>query len=953
MIAKNEPTLMYDPSKYCESFSKIPLSDALNLLKTNKEGLTQSDVKERQITYGLNKLVENKGPSKIVLFFKNFVDILSLLLIFAAFLSWISGANDLVIAIMIIVFANSGFMVYQEWRTEQEMNAIKSWIPEYAKVIRNKTLQKVLVLNLVPGDIIVVEEGDRVPADARLFESHDLYVIEIPLTGEFEPQLKQSQDLINKVDVLLTQNTENLAKTVGETITSPNIIYMSTTIARGTAKAVIFATGMTTRFGQIAHLTQETEQPQSPLEKEIQYFSKYSFALSFIVGGIFFLLGYFFLSLTPINAAIFVVGVMIACVPEGLQATISSALAINVYKLAEKNVLVKRLSMVQTLGSVNLICTDKTGTITKGEMTVRKLWVFNKQIDISGIGYAPKGEFKVEGKRIIKHEHRDIARILAIGALCNTSKLNPPDETHKSWNILGDPTDGALLVAAIKFGINISEINAEEPLYALFTFDSNKKLMTSIHNSQLNPNHLNVYTKGSPGEILDRCNFIRIKNKSVSLTPSHISMIKKVSNDFATEGLRVIGIATRLLPNVLLNNSENLNRDITEKNLIFLGLAAMKDPPRIEVKEAINKAYKAGINVVMITGDNGITAKAIAQEVGIITDENQFHIIKGEDLNKIDRKEISILLGKRGTIFSRVTPDQKLDIVRIARQSSFIVAVTGDGANDAPALHHANVGISMGVSGTDIAKESSDMILTDDSFGSIVNAIEGGRTIWTNLRKFIYFAYTHNWAELIPALLFVLLGTPLPLLAIHILLIDLCIDIVPSLALSRDPPEQGIMEKPPHSINEHLFKGTVFLRSLLIGTIMGVVGFILCWRTWIEGGWILGQGLAIDNPVYLHGITMMYATIVIGQIANLITCRKTDTSVFKLKVQPNPWIIYAVIWQIGILCLTIYIPTLSLVFKTYPLSWLDWISLIFVPIIIIPIQELWRIMSKRRQKKAV
>ena len=913
-----------------------PLDEIFQVLKTSDIGLNDNEIKQRQELYGLNILTGKKKVSKVQKFVISLVEILSLLLFFASILAWIAKEYLLAITIVIVIFINSGFMVYQEWRTEQEMKALKSWIPEYAKVIRKNDLKKILVSEVVPGDIILLEEGDRVPADARLIDAHDLYAIEIPLTGEFNPQLKSVEITEN---IRLSRFEENLIE--------QNIVFMSTSIARGNAKAIVISTGMATRFGQVAHLAQEVKQPPSPLQQEIKHFAKYSFFLAFLVGGLFYFIGYFFLNLNPFNAALFVIGVMIACVPEGLQATISSSLAISVSKLTKKNVIVKKLSAVETLGGVTLICTDKTGTLTKGEMTVSKLWTYDKVIDISGVGYAPKGEFKVGGKRIYRKEHEDVRRILYISAMCNTAKLDPPNKSKKTWTIIGDPTDGAMLVAAIKFGLNIKEILSAQPILHIFTFDSDRKMMTTVHDLH---GWIRAYAKGAPGKILDKCNKIEIMGKQINLTESLRTLIRTRLNDFATTGLRVIGIASRDLSSFSNNKDTETNRDLIEKELTFLGLAAMKDPPRIEVRDAMQKARNAGIKIVMITGDYGITAKVIAKEVGLITNDKEAIVIKGDNLNKMADIQIVQALKSSGTIFSRVTPDQKLRIINIGRQTGEIVAVTGDGANDAPALHQADIGIAMGITGTDIAKESSDIILTDDNFASIVNAIEEGRRIWTNLRKFIYFVYTHNWAELVPFILFVALATPLPLLAVHVLLIDLCIDIIPSLALSRDPPEPGIMDKPPRSLKEHLFKTSVFLRSLLIGTIVGSIGFVLCIHTWAIGGWQWGEPLAATDPVYLKGITMMYSAIVIGQFANLLTCRKTNTSVFQVNVQKNSWIYYGILWQFGVLCVTIYVPFFQPIFSTHPLLLSDWLLLMIIPLIIVPIQEIWRIVENKRKK---
>jgi magnesium-transporting ATPase (P-type) len=924
--------------------STLPIDDVYVLLESNPAGISSKIVVRKQEQFGLNTIAEKHPKSPILRFFSTITDIFSILLFFASALAFLGQSPELAIAILVIIFINAAFTLYQERQAEQEMRSLRTWIPDQAKVIRDGNLQKIDVKEIVPGDIIVLEEGDRVPADARLIESYGITSIEIPLTGEFEPQPKtvtwQSPQEMEPTPIISNAEHESLVKE-SHALTAVNMVFMSTSIARGQGKAIVTATSMNTRFGQIAHLTQDIKPPQSPLQKEVTYFARYSFQLAFIIGGIFFLLGYFVLHLTILESLTFIVGVMIACVPEGLQATISSALAISVKKMAKKNVLVKRISAVQTLGSVTLICTDKTGTLTRGEMTVSKLWVSHKLIDVSGSGYHPKGEFKEAGRKIHRGEHKEVEHLMEISALCNNARLQPPEKDHESWRIVGDPTDGAMLVSAIKYGLNIAKLLKDQPISHVLPFDSDRKMMTTLHEAG---NLIKAYSKGAPVKIIARCNEILVNGKLLPLTDVYKRSLHQVVERFAMEGLRVIAVASKDFFKTSITMDDPTFRDHVEANMTLVGIVAIKDPPRIEVRDAIKTAQEAGIKIAMITGDNAITAKSIAWEVGIISLDqwNNCVAITGDDLNKMADIQIAEAFQKPGAIFARITPDQKLRIVNVARASNEIVAVTGDGANDAPALRQSDIGIAMGLTGTDIAKESADIILTDDSFTSIVSGIESGRAIWLNLRNFIYFAFTHNWAELIPFVLFILIDTPIPLLPIHILMIDLCIDIVPSLALSRNPPEEGIMKIPPRSIKEHLFKPAVFLRSLVIGFTVGVIGFWLCINAWLEGGWQMGTALETTSPLYLKGVTMTYAAIVVGQVANLITCAKTREPFYRHDSKNNKLILYAVIWQFAILCLTIYIPFLQPIFGTSNLSIADWAYMLVIPVIILPVQELWR-----------
>ena len=917
------------------------------MLESSPAGLSENQVKARLEKYGENVLPRGKSVSRLTRFFKTLADIFSLLLLFASLLAFLGQSVELGVAILIIIFINSGFTLYQEWQAEQQMQALQSWIPEQAKVLRDSQLRKVDVKEIVPGDIIEIEEGDRVPADARLIDAYNLFAIEIPLTGEFEPQLKQVNGLARYEDGTLSKDSSELVHSKeSQALTSKNVVFMSTSIARGQGKAMVISTGLNTRFGQIAHLTQDIKPPQSPLQKEISYFAKYSFELAFFVGGFFFVIGYFFLHLDILNSLTFIVGVMIACVPEGLQATISSALAINVSKMAKKNVLVKRLSAVQALGSITLICTDKTGTLTRGEMTVNKIWASQKVIDVSGVGYHPKGEFKEAGKKIHHGQITEIGHLLEISAMCNNAKLQAPDEKNKNWSIMGDPTDGAMLVAALKYGINVAQLLKTHPIIHVFPFDSDRKMMTTLHDDG---SLIKAYSKGAPASIVKRCKEIVINDKILPITDWYKKTIHQMVDHFASDGMRVIAVAYK---DILYDRSKNIQdneRDAIETGMTLIGLVAIKDPPRIEVRDAIKQARNAGIKIAMITGDNATTAKSIAWEVGIIDIDqwNDVTPITGDMMSKMEDIQIAEAFQKSGAIFARITPDEKLRLVNVARQAGEIVAVTGDGANDAPALRQSDIGIAMGVTGTDIAKETADIILTDDSFVSIVTGIESGRSIWINLRNFIYFAFTHNWAELIPFVLFIVINTPIPLLAIHILVIDLCIDIVPSLALSRDPPNEGIMAEPPRSIKEHLFKPSVFARSLIIGFIVGAIGFWLCINAWLAGGWQWGQPLDPASPVYFKGVTMTYASIVMGQVANLLTCRKTKRAFFRKEPKQNPWILYGVMWQFGVLILTIYIPFLQPIFDTIALTGMDWLVLFTIPALIFMIQESWRILANK------
>jgi magnesium-transporting ATPase (P-type) len=625
------------------------------------------------------------------------------------------------------------------------------------------------------------------------------------------------------------------------------------------------------------------------------------------------------------------IGVMVACVPEGLQVTVSSALAINVLKMVKQNVLVKRLSADQTLGSVTVICTDKTGTITKGEMTVKKIWINDKVVEVSGVGYTPIGEFSINGKALGKEETVSVEKLLEISALCNSAKVEPPSDKSKSWNIIGDPTDGALLVSALKYSLNIESALAQNPTVHIIPFDSRRKRMTTIH--KFNDKIL-VYTKGAPRSILSICNRIAVNDNIEDLTNEHLHSVEAKIREFATEGLRVIAIAYKEMP-----HNGSFKHGKVEQGMILVGLVAMKDPPRPEVKEAVELAKQAGITIVIITGDYGPTAQAIAEEVGIVN-ASSGRIIRGVDLEAMSDEAILDEVKRGNVIFARVSPEQKLRIVKVLRQNDEVVGVTGDGANDAPSLKEADIGIAMGVSGTDVAREAADMVLLDDSFASIVKAVESGRAIYENIRRFIVYVFSHNWAELIPYLLYAVLGIPLPLLVVQVLAIDLGIDVIPSLALSREPPELGIMQEPPRSVKERLFNAKVFLRSLYVGVIIAVGAMIGCLNAWTAGGWHLGMQLPTNSIVYMKGTTMTFAGIVIAQVGNVLACRTSKLSIFKTSISSNKWIWFGIVSQISILSFLVYVPFMQTLFGTTALGLLDWVFLAALAVTVIFAEEI-------------
>ena len=925
-------------------YIKLSPEEVMERFNISLKGLTQEEVEKKQKQYGSNIIKKKKSKSMLTRFLLQLCDWFSVLLLIASFLSFIDGvaeSNDLMMQlgyiILIIVFINAALSLFHEYRAEKAMESLKSYIPEYTKAIRNGKLQQVLVKELVSGDLIVLQGGDRVPADARLIEAYDLWTNNIPLSGESEPQ----------------QRTAHAEKNMeGTYLDAPNLVFMSTSVVKGEGKAVVIDIGKNTKFGQIAKLTSEIQDELSPLQKEIEKTAKWDFTIALIVGSIFFLISITILNHAFFAGILFFIGVMVSCVPEGLQITVSSALAISVLKMTKRNVLVKRLSAVQTLGSVTTICTDKTGTITKGEMTVKRIFVSNQIIEVTGLGFDLNGDLNLidsESKiirKVKRNEIKALDKLLEIAALCNESKaeettspqrlekgnheqLFKDKSRNKNYTIIGDPTDGALLVAALKYDLNMKSLHDQQPLIQKLPFDSVRKRVTTVHKYR---KHIFQYTKGAPYGIMDICNRVMLNDQIEPFTAEIRGTIEKEYQEFAQAGLRLIGFAYKEI-----EEKKAYEGKITEDNMIFVGLVALQDPPRSEVKDAVSITKQAGIKVVIITGDSGPTAQAISEEVGI-TEKGKTEIIRGENLQDLGQQGIIDKMKQGNIVFARVSPEQKLEIVKALKHAQEIIAVTGDGANDAPSLREADIGIAMGVGGTDIARDAADMILLNNNFASIVKAIESGRVIYDNIRKFIIYVFSHNWAELIPFLLYFLIGIPLPLLVIQVLAIDLFIDIIPSLALSREPPESGIMREMPRSIKKPLFDSGVFLRSLYIGIIISLGALFGCISTWMTSGSNWMQ-LTQTDPIYIKGTTMTFAGIVIAQIGNLFGCRTNKISIFKSHFFKNRLIFWAILAQIGILCLLVYVPWLQPIFGTTALGLGDWAFLITLPIIIIMAEE--------------
>lgn len=891
---------------------QISNEEVFKEIGTSKDGLTSQEAQKRLEKYGLNQIEEVKKRPLIYAFLANFYNILALLLWAASFLAFIAGIPQLGIAIMGVILINALFSFWQEFEAEKATEALKNILPSRARVLRDGQELEILANQLVPGDILVLGEGDNISADARLTEAYQMKVDNSTITGESRPVRKVS-DIQEEEDNFVEMH---------------NLIFAGTSVTSGSGKAVIFATGSKTEFSKIATLTQEVKEEPSPLQKQISRLAQIIAVIAVVMGVSLFFINVSLVKLPLSLAFTFAIGLMVANVPEGLLPTVTLALAASAKKMVNKNALIKRLSSVETLGSTTIICTDKTGTLTKNEMTVRKIWVPDKLIDVTGAGYKPEGDFIFDTQPVTHIDLREIKLLMRAASFCNDAKLIPPNQKEgEEWRILGDPTEAALLVAARKIGFNWEKEMEKLPRFLELPFDSKRKSMSSIHQKT---DKRVAYVKGAPKKIISLCNHISVDGTPQPLSEEEKEKIVAIHDKLAGEGLRILAMAYRDLP----QNLTEFTPDTVEKDLILVGMTAMQDPPRPEIKSAVENCHRAGIRIMMITGDYGLTAGAIAQEVGIVDDE-KFRIVKGKELEAMDDEEVTeILTSGENVIFARAVPEHKMRIASLLEDQDEIVAMTGDGVNDAPALRKADIGVAMGITGTDVAKESADMVLTDDNFATIVSAIKEGRTIYENIRKFITYIFVHETAEIIPFVLMVLLKIPLPITVMQILAIDLGTDTLPALALGRGPSESDVMDRPPRSRKERLLNFSVIFRGyIFLGLIEAVLVMSGYFWTLYRGGWTLGESLPFTDPLYLQATTMVFAGIVMAQMGSLLACQTTRSSSLSIGLFKNRWIVWGIIFETIVLLSIVYLPPLQAIFNTTGLGLIEWAYLIpFIPI---------------------
>lgn len=911
-----------------EGFPTLSKEEIYLELNTGEGGIGVVSAQKRLEVYGQNKLKALRKTPLIVRCVFHFTNLLAILMWVGSGLSFWAGMPEAGWACIVVIFINAIFSFWQEFKAEKAIDALKKLIPSYTRVIREGKESKVSTGELVPGDIITIEEGDNVPADARLIEANELRVNNSAFSGESKLSHKMSEGFQDTKDFLWLE--------------MPNLIFAGTSVAAGIGRAVVIATGMSTEIGKIAYLTQTVKEDLSPLQKEVNRLSKLIAVISVVMGLLFFFVGLTFTKMTLIASGMFAIGIIIANVPQGLMPTLTLALAMAVQRMVKRHALIKKLSSVETLGCTNVICTDKTGTLTTNEMSVRKIWLNDKIIEVTGSGYEPKGEFNFAGNpfSIGAFKADNLELLMHTVVLCNTARLIPPSEEHQYWSITGDPTEGALLTLAHKAGFDSEDQRRKYPVRKRFPFESVRKRMSSIN--EFPDSGLRVFVKGAPKEILDNSQKIILGKNIVDLTAAKKSEILTQIDDFAKDGLRILGFAYR---DFEIKDIPDAQVQTVEKDLIFIGATAMYDPPRPEVKGAVSICKKAGIRVVMVTGDYQVTALSIARQIGIVSSGDP-EVITGTDLNNLTDEQLKDKLIKKEVIFARVNPEHKLRVVNAFKALGNIVAVTGDGVNDAPALKRADIGVAMGLRGTDVAKEAAEMILIDDNFASIVAAIEEGRAVFENIKKFITYIFAHLVPEAIPYIFYVVLKIPVPITVMQILAIDLGTETLPALALGVEKPEPGIMDLPPRPKNKGVVDKIVLLRGYVILGLLDAAAVLSAYYLVLyQGGWRPGVSLepndtVFASPLHLKATTIVFVGIVVMQIANVFACRSEKYSVFKVGFFKNKLIFWGILFELIFASILIYVPFFQKIFNTIGLGWKDWGLLLLFMVVIFFIEEL-------------
>ncbi len=862
---------------------------AYRSLQSGPDGLTSADAARRLAEFGPNRVERVLGEPLTLRFLRGFTHFFALILWVAAglafFAEWKSpggGMAMLGFAILGVIAVNGLFSFWQEYRAEKAIVALEKLLPHQVKAVRDGVLGRIFSQELVPGDVILLEEGDDVPADSRIVQAFAVRVNAATITGESVPRARDERP----------SGEEDL-------LHGKNILLAGTSIVSGEARALVFATGMRTEFGKIARLTQTAGEVQSPLQKEIIFLSRRIAVLATVVGAVFFVIGQMS-GLSFWENFLFAIGIIVAFVPEGLLPTVTLALAIASQRMARRNALIRHLPSVEALGCATVICTDKTGTLTQNRMAVKRLYV-------SGALRDPEESTTRGGVQPDEAERM----LFETALLCQNVKEAVKEGRRE---LLGDPME----IALVRMAENVFGDRPDYPRVDEIPFDSDRKRLSTLHKT---PGGLVLYTKGALETVLPRCREILVGSEVRPLTPMLREQVLQAENAMAEKGLRVLAFAHRSAP----EGGDLLHM---EEELILTGLVGLEDPPRPEVPEAIRKCREAGIKVIMVTGDHPHTARAVAEEIGLVRTPDPA-VVSGDDLRRMSDTQLQLALDAPEILFARVAADQKLRIVTVLMAKKEIVAVTGDGVNDAPALKHAHIGIAMGIAGTDVAREASDMILMDDNFASIVAAVEEGRAVFDNIRKFLTYILTSNITEAVPYLSFAMFRIPLPLTVIQILAVDLGTDLLPALSLGAEKPERGVMQRPPRTRTERLWNRSLILRAyLFLGSMEATASMAAFFHVLHGGGWRYGEGLAREDPVYLAATTACLTAIILMQVVNVFLCRSNRESAFVFGLLSNKLILLGIAAEITLILLIDYSPWGNKIFGTLPIPAGAWLFVV-------------------------
>lgn len=877
-----------------------------------EKGLNKNEVELRLNKYGSNELREENGTTFLSKLIAQFSDFLVLILIGAAIISIAVGESKDAIVILAIVIVNAFLGIYQEGKAEKALDALKKMASPNAKVLRDGIVVVIPANSLVPGDIVLLDAGDIIPADLRLIESSNLKIEEASLTGESVPVEKKVNE-VYKEDVSLGDRH--------------NMVYMSTIVTYGRGKGVVVGTGHDSEIGKIATMIQSFDDETTPLQRKLNQLGKVlgitTIGICIIVFAVGLLQGreIFEMLMVAISLAV-------AAIPEGLPAIVTIVLAIGMNRMVRRNAIVKRLLAVETLGCTTVICSDKTGTLTQNEMTVTKVYVDDEILDVTGTGYEPSGEFKINEKRITVESVSSLKTLLSIGILANDAKLEKTDGLYK---IIGDPTEGALVTLAGKANIENNDINKSFPRVEEIPFDSDRKMMTTFHKYFV-PQKYVSFTKGAPDIIISKCEFVKEGDKVLSFTDDLKKKALEVNSKFAKDALRVLAFAYKEYDNMPVD----LNPDDIESNMVFVGLVGMIDPPRPEAMEAISLCKQAGINTIMITGDYKETAFAIAKDLGMAETVDQS--MMGMELNKTSDDELREVV-KRIKVFARVSPEHKVRIVSALKANGDIAAMTGDGVNDALALKRSDIGVSMGITGTDVAKNTADLILTDDNFASIVSAVEEGRIIYDNIKKFVYFLLSCNIGEILLVFISILLNLPVPLIPIQLLWLNLVTDSFPALALGVEKGDPDIMRQEPRDPKEPILNKRMIAGIALQSSAIAIASLSAYW-------WGINR-YGIDN--ISNARTIAFATLITAELLRVFSVRSTKYTAFEIGIFSNRKLIQGVSVSFLLMLIIIYIPFLNPIFNTFPLGFGDWKVILSLGIIPLALGEISKLIIRKKE----